>query len=940
MDDELAAFLHSEDEHPLRDQQLARERAQREAALGQRLRSVERGDLGPSLQRWVSGSIVPVAWRLRAAATASLQGDHEGVSSHLSSAVFGLPEAASVTHLRPILEWLLRGASPGREDSTYAEDLVLACLGTAVLRCTAEGKPVSFTRVLVACSDALRETVIGQFLTTVQGAKAMERVRKGKEHSWQERKQLDAVAALMAGQVRSALGGVLPSSKQSSSLEPPMAVNGREVVKVFNEKGVIRQISLRRPTQGDWAVLNLARHPKGETDTAKPHWLSLAMMILCAAQAEAGWFDLVDMERLPIAGMRRGMRRAAHHKARGMVLSESATVAIQGDLKRWLQMGFVREPMLTPPENGDYLSVKHREVLGARGPMGVKTDAKDTAAWHYSALAIGGTHWALAEATLQQCAAGASLGGFAAACEPDDGRRAYTLGCYGRLGAEHPFHFPIRMDFRGRVYLQPTGVTYQGKDLQKGLLRFPNNHHERQALSEPTEEVLSHVLPLHFSNLFGGPDKLDKANLQMRQAWFRGSVLHEHPPGYLEGLLQAAEDPIQLYTALDCLRAGRWDDIPCQIDGTCNGLQHLSALFRDETAAPLVNLSGSSYGEPPSDIYGEVGKRVLRRLEDVPEPWARRLRATITVDRKLCKSPVMVLPYGGMRATIEDAVLDAILGQHAKKPLLLPHGVSPWHECLTVVDYNYGTETPPLPTWVRDEEALAGNYLAFRDRDLTSHPLLHLDAKRLGGIVWDVIEEVLPRPIQAMSAFRAIAKAVGGRTLEWSTGFAVGALNPLWVIQAKAKSQRSTLKFKGMHLPSSVRGLSLRAGRDEVDAASHTSGIVANFIHSQDADHMARTAKLFLERGGKDFGQIFDCFITRPSQMQLLGECAREAFHSKYGVLGSHPLEQPVRLREVATGSVEHYESWYALAAALGVTFPEMGCWEPSEVLQSSWFFS
>lgn len=964
----------------LEAEQRDRERAQREAALGQRLRSIDRGDLGPALQRWVSGSIVPVAGRLRSVAECALGDDRGGghggggrsFADLLASPLFGLPEAVSVGGLQPLFEWCLKGKSEGfGKGATYAEDLVLAALGTAVVRCAGSGEPVPLVRILSSMADAMRETVVGQFLTTVQGAKALQSVRKGKDHAWQERKQLDAVAALMAGQVRSALGSDTASC----------AVNGREVVTVFNEKMVSRQITLRRPEKGDWAVLDLARHPKGEADRAKSTWLSMGMVILCAAQAEAGWFDLVEIKPQRVSTST--LKRRAHRPAKGLVLSEDATRAIQGDLKRWLQLGFIREPMLTPPVDGDYLTVKHRKVLGARGPGGVKTDGEGTAAWYYACKAMAETPWEVAAGTLQwvnrrtthgdvpQGEQGETLSGGPPVAEarggsPDDGHGAFIRGCYARSSAAGDrLHFPIRMDFRGRIYLQTPFVTYQGSDLQKGLLCFPEvaaagdetpdgrsalswEHPRRAPLrssggeaeraSEGTRMpgyVRDIILPLHLGALYGGPDKLDKAPLPARREW-----LQRRPVRELVDVFGLADEPVQLQTALSLLEEGRWDDIPCQIDGTCNGLQHLSALFRDGDAAPFVNLVASRYDQPPADIYGTVGERVLGRLEQLRDPWARRLAACIQVDRKLCKKPVMVLPYGGQRATIEDACLTAILEQHNGRgaDYLTGAGLSPWSECLAPGD--------ELGSWVRDEDALKGNYLAFRDRDIANHPLLHLDAKRLGGLVWDAIEEILPKPIQAMASFRAIAKAVGSRTLEWSTGFVGDAslgLEPLWVVQAKAVSQKSTLRFKGLHLPGSIRGLALRQGKDEVDPAAHTTGIVANFIHSMDADHQTRTMALFLAGGGKDFGAIFDCYITRPSQMPLLMRCTRRAFADKYAD-AQHPLMQPVRMRHVnpvgERESLEEFANWFELAGHLGVWLPEFGTWKPEEVMDSAWFFS
>lgn len=745
----------------------------------------------------------------------------------------------------------------------------------------------------------------------------MLRLRKSKERvGWKQGKALDSIATLMAGQVRSAMGGP-DVTTDGSPMEYSTSVNAREVVSVLTPSGETRQISLRPPTEADWALLEVARHVRGERDAHKATWCSFATMVLCAAQAETGMFDLVKISRERSVGFRRNQGlRPAH----GLVLSPEASEAIKRDLDKWLRMGFVAEPMVVEPVEGDYLTVKHRGVAGGRGPMGIKTQARGTTAWEVASRVMAGTPWVVPQGTLEflRTDLGKEL---AQRSEPDESRRALIEGSYRRLATEAAIYLPIFMDFRGRTYTKPNVVTYQGGDLQKSLLVFPQG---------PIADYGREALARHCGNLYG--HGMDKAPMAERLKWFEDAI-----EDYRGGIIHRADEPLQLFTAMNLISKGRSNQVPCQIDGTCNGLQHLTALFRDETAAPFVNLAGST--DKPSDIYGAIAARVKDRLQGLAEEpggsqggWARRVLAAVTIDRKLCKKPVMVLPYGGTRGTIEEAVMEAVLDQQlmaqTDKYLKGSPQFNPWTECLTVT-----AKVHDEVQWGRDPD-VDPNYLAFRDREMRNHPLLRLDCQRLGGIVWSVIEEVLPRPMQAMQAFRDIAKAVGDRALEWSTGYGP---NPLWVVQAKAVSASTKLSLKGMHLPGSVRGLKMRSGRDEVDPTSHVSGIVANFIHSQDADHQTRTMDLFAR---PCFGGIFDCYITRPSLIGNLGHCARCGFLDKYGLEDAHPLRQPVRVRDIKTGDLEEYPNWFALAEAVGVTFPEMGTWEPDAVLESEWFFS
>lgn len=891
--------------HPRHDEQVQRERAQRDIALGRRVQSLTEGQghTGTIVKRWVNGSVVPIAARLRAVAGAYLDGDTHAMTQLLDSPLFGLAEFEGDGHqdLGPVMRWLLKGTSPGRvkrgDTHTYAEDLVLAAMGVTLERLVKASRgdsPTTLAMVLHICADALRETAIGQFLTTVQGAEAMQAVRqRGPKGSWQQRNKLDKVAALMGSQVRSSLEAEL---RGEIDLEEVGARKVLRVTEVDSRDGSLktRRISLRPPAAGDFDLLRLASRPKGERDPHRQTWNSLAMMVLCAAQAEGGWFDIVGTKP-----------RHSHGKTRRptkcLVLSDRAQQAVEGDLQRWLESaGMMLEPMVCPPVEGDYLTVQRRAVTGRPGPMGLRTNAEGTRSWRAAVDVLAGSAWAVHGGLLAAIRADPRVEALAARSEPDEGRRATILGGYRRLAQEPEFWLPIQLDFRGRMYPKTTWVTYQGTDLQKGLMCWPAGD-----VGYPNVQALV----LHTAALYG--HGLDKAPFSERWAWWEEMLTLRDP---IE-LAQEAEEPLALLAALMLIHAGQADRVAIQIDGTCNGLQHLSALFRDERAAPWVNLGATTLEDRPSDLYLAVAGRVSAALgggAPLEGFQARLTDAGIEITRKLAKKPVMVLPYGGTRVTIHDAVTSSVLDQLGGG-VAQPGdgGVCPW----------------------RADPA----YEAFAGRPLADHPLFRADCRALGDLVYEAIGEVIPKAMLAMEAFRKIAKKVGERALEWRVG---PNEDDLWVVHAYAQNAVSRTTLKGFHLPNSVRSLAMRVGKDEIDKGKHASGIVANFIHSLDAVHLARAASRFREMGGTNWGSIHDCILMRPSETHLAGQALRETFKEMYE---EDPLSWPVRLRApVRNGEdvVEEYASWYALAVAFGVELPERGTWEPSEVLGSAWFFS
>lgn len=892
------------------EEQIIREQAQRDAALGRRFNAASDGFLGPVISRWINSSVSPVAIRVKQAAERYLASDMPTFSRILDTPVFGLAsayDAGSPEYLSPILGWCLRGVSPGRvgPEVTFAEDLVLAVIGRTIsdlaMRSIANhGKHslegvagLSLAMILSNAAATCRETALGQFITHAQGAAAMGAVRRRDRSSWAQRKKMNKIGAVLSSQVRHALAA---EAKGEFELEH---FGARTIIKVIDATKIgdgLRRISIKAENldDDDWRLLNLAIFPKGEDDPAKNAWITFAMMVLCAAQCEHGWFDLTKAHTP--AQLK---SKATKGRTRYLILAEKPRHHLKADLQKWIGLGFAFDPMIVPPPDGTYLTVKTKAVTGRNGPHGWRTLGENTSAWELAGDVMAGTPWQVARETLDEINAGTALTDIAHATVPDETARRLILGAYQKDSFQDTLYLPLYMDFRGRIYTRTSWVSYQGNDLQKGLLRFT------PSTCAPREEALA----LHVTALMG----LDKKALPERLKIYKALDPRR------DNLVGLADEPIQLWTALNLIGAGQADSVPIQIDGTCNGLQHLSAMFRDHEAAPWVNLSASSYNDTPSDLYTEVAGNTSVELAlkaASGEAWAMRLMSSgAVINRSVCKKPVMVLPYGGTMIAIEEGVTDGILGQAGINGDL-------WQKCLKT----FGEVDP---------EALAGNYLAFAGRPIGEHPLFRRDMQKLGQVVYGAIKRVIPKAMEAMDAFRAIAGCVGDRSLEWSNGL---GSSPMWIVHAYPKSERRTSIFRGFHLPNSVRGLAMKCGRDEINPAMHRTGIVANFIHSQDAGHLALTMESFRHYGGSTFGANHDCLFTRSSEERIAGAAVRRAFNQRYT---EDPLNAPVRLRSSGDdGKVETFESWYALAKHFGVTFPEMGRWDPQEVMKSAWFFS
>lgn len=860
-----------------RERQIEREAAQRQAAVGNRARMIQEGNMGPVLKRWINADVAPIADTLRGIARAYLAGDIAQVAQLLAAPQIELSQKERP--LAPLMEWCLRGSSPGRkagEESTYADDLCLSFMATLITRLSSS-TGCSFSMAMGLAADALRDTVQGQFITSIQGAKAMQKLRETRSEVWKQKKSLARIAAQLASQVK---------PQMERDLESLETRGNRTVVKVLDYKGDIRRLELLRvPDAIDWQVMSLCwDHDAGKSSATSQYrnlWLALAGMILSIAQQTGGWFEVTAEQR--------GGRRK--HQTKMLVLSEAAQEAISRDVLKWVSAGFSNEPMIVPPENGDYLTVKHKRVTGQRPPKGLLTSPdEESLAWK-AACILAETPWTVNPYALP-----------APGSDYESGQEGIMrIAEHRRLGVD-PFYLPTSMDFRGRIYYRPQWVGPQTGDLGKSLLCFPP--------SSPSEEAVDSAvasLVMHMAGLYSGPQKVDKAPFAVRLVWYHRWMAEKD--GY-PGAYNDADKPLTLKAHYSLQTLDMANRIPVQLDGTCNGLQHLSALFRDEEAARHVNLCASTLEDTPADIYGVVSEKVLDVRLPADSDWMKRLQvAGVAINRSLCKGPVMVLPYGGTLEAIRKVVKEKVLEQ-----------LDPGDSLATIWHLHEGDD-----------------YEAFRDRTLPEHPLFTSDCNQLAALIFTSIAPVIPRAMAAMKALQEIASWIGTRGLSWATGPASGRL---WVVQAKSKSQRKQVTMRGFHFPDTVRRLTMMAHSNEIDPRAHRTGIVANFIHSLDAAHLARSVVRFKERGGGCVGSVHDCLMVRPSEAALMGSCLRDTFVEMYE---EDPLAQPVRLIETEgpeEGIVMEVDSWYRLAEMAGVVLPEKGSFNIQEVKQSAWFFS
>ncbi len=223
------------------------------------------------------------------------------------------------------------------------------------------------------------------------------------------------------------------------------------------------------------------------------------------------------------------------------------------------------------------------------------------------------------------------------------------------------FYFAYNCDFRGRIYCATSGLSPQGADTAKGLLCFAKD----VVLGEDGIKWLA----IQGANTYGE----DKCSYEDRVKWIQANEdfirrTVQDPVGYRD-FWGSADKPYQFLAfcfewetsdyGRNVKAVGR---LPVGLDGSCNGLQHFSAMLRDEIGATATNLSSSSI---PADIYGEVARVTTEKLRQIPDPragiWLR-----VGIDRHCTKRPVMTLPYGATQQSCRQYIMEYVIENWVK----------------------------------------------------------------------------------------------------------------------------------------------------------------------------------------------------------------------------------------------------------------------------------
>lgn len=389
-----------------------------------------------------------------------------------------------------------------------------------------------------------------------------------------------------------------------------------------------------------------------------------------------------------------------------------------------------------------------------------------------------------------------------------------------------PLYFPHQLDFRARLYPAPGILHPQGPDWAKSLLTFHK--------SDPLGNHGMEWLLIHGANLFG----VDKVPFKERIEWAkarlgRASATAQWP--FNDLWWTEADKPWQFLAwcnEIQNIKRGVYrghSSLPIAMDGSCNGIQHYSAMLRDSVGGKATNLIP---GEKPEDVYARVAEKTIELLSRMSGNWMAERWVALGIDRKMTKRQVMVLPYGGTFRSCLDYTRDAA------------------------------------------KEKLGTDYKTAFGEEMGDATIL------LAKTIWEAIGEVVVAARQAMTFLQGLARVMTRHKLPltWRTpsGFVV---------------TQAYQDFRQVLIKTHFRGSTVRLVDNigtGLNASKQALSLPPNFVHSYDAAALAITTEEAGKLGIHSLAMIHDSYGTTAGKTEELAAILRKSFVQMYE--GCDPL--------------------------------------------------
>ena len=388
------------------------------------------------------------------------------------------------------------------------------------------------------------------------------------------------------------------------------------------------------------------------------------------------------------------------------------------------------------------------------------------------------------------------------------------------------FYHVYTCDFRGRAYTTCDLLSPQASDFDRSLIHF----------AKPVKQTPQGTrwLKIHLANLFDQ----DKESFEDRVKWVDDNMAT---------IIETAKDPYdmrsfwvsnktkknpsfqRLAAIYELCRTDGMTQLPIQIDGSCNGVQHWAALMKDEYLAYKVNLTGT---KEPQDLYGFVADTITdtmqndvddTTIDDDTKAWAVKFLEhwENKIPRSVPKRAVMTDPYG-----------------------VTFYGIRRYCKSEGHLD------------WVPKEES-AGAVMELAT--YIDGALKNTLTKANEGKVW--LKEI------------ADISSNTGKILEWTTPCGFHVVHQYFEILSR-RSVAKLFNMKELHFGSS--------DGKTIDKTQVNLAISPNYIHSLDASHMWATTVRCMNAGMEDFSMVHDSFGCYAPMIPMLKQFTKEEFYEMH----------------------------------------------------------
>lgn len=405
------------------------------------------------------------------------------------------------------------------------------------------------------------------------------------------------------------------------------------------------------------------------------------------------------------------------------------------------------------------------------------------------------------------------------------------------------FFFPQQYDFRGRLYPKPAMFEPQSADYARALMKFKFG--KKMGTNENFEKFA-----IYGANLFG---EVDKEPIEVRLKWVTENS---------DRIIATATDPLNdhywdkadkafafLAWAIEykAFAKSEFDadfitTLPIQADCSNSGLQHYSAMMRDEIGGKATNLIPSN---KPQDVYNEVAENVIEKLERYKrEPRLPEKKKDKVIEYNDVLFATQWLDYGINRKTV-------------KKPVMcLPYSLTRF-SCRKYLEEH-----------VLKEEQDRGVYNPFKED-------LFKATQYLMPIVWQSIGEVIVGAKNVMKFLQEVSRLVSSENLPvcWLTpnNYPV----QMWNYETESKRVKT-------RMGDSVIKLTLLTNTDRISKRDTSQAVAPNFIHSLDSACLQLAVVKARTAGIENFCMIHDSFGVLAPDYDVMAVAVREAFCEIY----------------------------------------------------------